>query len=75
MSLGQCDIRKLALTGLLDKAHRNIYYTLEKASAKIREIRQTEKGKDVNNVILIMDVSGFNLRTHGCLRCEFFVTS
>ena len=46
-------------------------YMYEKASAKIRESAK-KSGKDVSQWILLTDLSGFNIRQHGCLSCKSF---
>ena len=67
MSLGKWDVRRMFLLGYGDKYERFMYHVVEKGTNLVETVRKTHK--NVQRGSVIADLSGFNLRQHGCLRC------
>lgn len=70
---GLTDLRRLSLTGKIDKVFRLGEASLELAEGILREIH-LEKNitNTVGQLTWIADHSGFNLRQHGCIQCTRF---
>jgi len=64
---GQWDVRRGVVSGLRDMATRFLYYVIEQQYKKIRD--KQYMGKNVTQIQVIVDLSGYNLVQHGCLNC------
>jgi hypothetical protein len=62
------DVRKVILAGQRDQVLRIWAQVVESAMQAVLKTRK-ESGKDINEIISIMDLHGYNLRQHACLQC------
>jgi len=65
--LHKWDVRRFILAGKRDEYRRYQVYIIEKVTQKL--LASALSGKDVSQIVILIDLSGFNTRQHGCLPC------
>ena len=69
--MGVWDLRRAVLAGETNQIIRYLDQMLEKVTTRAIELLPNSTNQVPLQVILV-DVSGFNLRQHMCLSCKFF---
>ena len=68
VKLGDWEIRHILIRGKLNDALRMLYKLMELTMTKIRD-HAKEFQTNVTDFNTLIDLSGFNLREHGCFAC------
>jgi len=66
--LGDWDIRKAAIVGKTQRLMKYIDKLVEEVNVLIR--KSQEKGHNVTQFTLIMDLNNYNLAQQGCAQCR-----
>jgi hypothetical protein len=62
------DFRKEVVTGKVNQLLRWVWRGFEETSGLVRELGN--KYQNVSQGILILNIQGFSMTRHGCLRCK-----
>jgi hypothetical protein len=63
------DIRKITVGGHLPKVMRYIDRIFEEGILETMMVAE-ETGKEITQGVIILDLNGYSLRSHGCLACK-----
>jgi hypothetical protein len=61
---------RLAIAGRLDEGVRYVYQILERAQKKMRDFSEST-GRNITQIVVVADGSGYSIRQHACLACKF----
>jgi len=66
---GAWDVRKTVLSGRYKEFRLFWVYMYESALQRARELSATT-GNDISEFVIVLDITGFNARSHTCLACK-----
>ena len=69
MPFGKWKLRKVTVSGNMERLNRWIFYVLEKNAKLVRESSQTKKDTRATGIV---DFHGFSWLEHGCFKCKVF---